>query len=192
MREMSVGFYFDMTRCIGCRACQVACKDKNRLDVGTIFRYAKTFSVGTFPDVEGYSYSASCNHCGTPACMAVCPTGAIFRADDGTVIIDQDVCEGDAACTKACPYGVPQLLPSGKANKCDGCYAIREAGGQPACVTACPNRALDFGDYDELKKQYGPDLVSEIAILPGDTTAPSLLIKPKEAATKTSFVEVAW
>ena len=190
---MSVGFYFDMTRCTGCRACQVACKDKNRLDVGTVFRYAKTFSVGSFPSVSGYSYSASCNHCGAPACMAACPTGAIYRADDGTVIIDQEVCTGEASCTTACPYGIPQILPSGKAGKCDGCYAIREAGGQPACVAGCPNRALDFGDFDELKAKYGADLVSEVAVRPSaDTTAPSLLIKAKDAANDTNYVEVNW
>ena len=60
---MGIGFYFDMTRCTGCRACQVACKDKNRLDVGTIYRHAQTFSVGSFPNVSAYSYSCICNHC---------------------------------------------------------------------------------------------------------------------------------
>lgn len=78
-----LGFYFDMTRCIGCRACQVACKDKNRLEVGVIFRNAHTYSVGTFPSVHCYSYSGTCYHCAEPACVERCPTGAMYRAEDG-------------------------------------------------------------------------------------------------------------
>ena len=112
---MSIGFYFDMSRCTGCRACQVACKDKNRLEVGTIYRNAHTFSVGSFPEVKCYSYSASCNHCESPACMAACPTGAIDKREDGAVILDREVCKGDGACVEACPYGVPKLWEDGKA-----------------------------------------------------------------------------
>lgn len=69
---MSVGFYFDMTRCAGCRACQVACKDKNRLDVGVRYREAHSFTIGQFPSVQGYSYSFGCNHCEDPICLANC------------------------------------------------------------------------------------------------------------------------
>ena len=85
---MAFGFYFDMTRCIGCRACQVACKDKNRLEVGTLYRNVKSYTVGTFPNVKSYSYSGSCNHCENPICLANCPTGAISKAEDGTVVQD--------------------------------------------------------------------------------------------------------
>ena len=81
---MAVGFYFDMQRCTGCRACQVACKDKNRLDVGTILRNAHTYCVGSFPEVKCYSVSQSCNHCEQAACLENCPAGAIYRAPDGT------------------------------------------------------------------------------------------------------------
>lgn len=163
------------------------------MDVGTIYRHAKTFSVGKFPSVTAYSYSASCNHCESPACFSACPTGAIEKREDGAVVIDREACSGDGSCTKACPYGIPQILPDGKAGKCDSCYLIREAGGKPACVAACPNRALDFGELDDLAKKYGPDCVSEIAILPSaDTTKPSLLISAKEAATETGFVDVNW
>lgn len=190
---MAIGYYFDMTRCTGCRACQVACKDKNRLDVGTIYRHAATFSVGEFPKVSAYSYSATCNHCAAPACAAACPTGAIETRKDGAVVINREKCSGDGSCTKACPYGIPQILPDGKAGKCDSCYMIREAGGLPACVAACPNRALDFGDVEELTKKYGPDCVKEIAILPSaETTKPNTLIKAKEAASDPAFVEVNW
>ena len=190
---MTLGYYFDMTRCVGCKACQVSCKDKNRLNVGTIFRNVKTYSVGKFPDTKVYSYSASCNHCESPACMAACPADAIFRSDDGMVIIDQELCISCEACVVACPYGIPQIMPDGKVNKCDSCYAIRQAGGKPACVANCPDRALDFGDLDELKAKYGSDLVSEIAILPSkDITNPSVLINAKPAATSKDFVDVNW
>lgn len=186
---MSVGFHFDMTRCTGCRACQVACQDKNRLEVGTVFRNAHSYTVGDYPDVMGYSYSYSCNHCEDPACMKKCPTGAIYKADDGTVIIDQDVCEGKQKCIKACPYSVPVLLSSGKANKCDGCYAIRQAGG----VGACPNRALDFGDVNDMIAKYGSDFVNEIAVLPSaDETQPNTMINAKDAAFEDGYKEIMW
>ena len=107
---MALGFYFDMTRCIGCRACQVACKDKNRLDVGTIYRTADSYEVGTFPKVKMYSFSTSCNHCQNPACVSACPVGAMYKAEDGTVLHDDKLCIGCQACVSACPYDVPQYI----------------------------------------------------------------------------------
>ena len=83
---MSVGFYLDQSRCTGCRACQVVCKDKNRLEVGTLYREAHSYTVGEFPKVQGFSYTFSCNHCEDPVCLKNCPTGAIYKAADGTVI----------------------------------------------------------------------------------------------------------
>jgi len=192
---MSLGYYFDMTRCVGCRACQLACKDKNRLEIGIVFRNAKTYSVGSYPNTKMYSFSASCNHCATPACQVVCPTGAIFRSDDGMVILDKELCIGIScgACISACPYENPQALPDGTAIKCDSCYAIRQAGGLPSCVANCPDRALDFGDLEDLKRKYGSGLVSEIAVLPPkETTLPSLLIKARDAALSKDFIEVDW
>ena len=192
---MAFGFYFDMTRCIGCRACQVACKDKNRLGVGTLYRGVKSYTVGTFPDVKTYSYSASCNHCEDPICMKNCPVGAIKKAEDGTVIQDQEKCIGCRMCVKSCPYGHPKYFPEkGVSGKCDGCYGIRANGGQPACVAGCPNRALDFGDVDELRAKYGDDLnVGTIVVLPSpDETHPNVLIKAKDCSFDESAVELTW
>ena len=180
---MALGFYFDMTRCVGCRACQIACKDKNRLDVGTILRNAKTYSTGSFPKVKTYSYSASCNHCENPACVAACPTGATYKAEDGTVQHDKDKCIGCQACALACPYHHPQLVEETmKIARCDSCAYLRAKGMNPACVDACPSRALDFGDLDELRAKYGEDLVSALPILPESETGPNVLIKAKECA----------
>lgn len=189
---MSVGFYFDMSRCTGCRACQVACKDRNRLDVGTIFRNAKTYSVGQFPAVKAYSVSTSCNHCESPACVANCPTGAMQIADDGTVVHDDEMCIGCEACVNACPYDVPKLLPSEIVGKCDGCYSIRQNGGIPSCVGGCATRSLDFGDVDELKEKYGPDLVTEITVWPDGGTGSNTQMKTKQVALETNPTEIRW
>ena len=192
---MAVGFYFDMTRCIGCRACQVACKDKNRLEVGTLYRDVKTYTVGTFPDVTSYSYSFGCNHCENPVCLNNCPTGAIYKAEDGTVIQDQSLCIGCRMCVMSCPYGQPQYFEElGVSGKCDGCYGIRQAGGEPACVAGCPNRALAFGDIDELRAEFGGDLdEGTIVVLPSpDQTQPNVLIKTKEAAFDPNYTELTW
>lgn len=192
---MAVGYYFDMTRCIGCRACQVACKDKNRLEVGVIYRNAHTYTVGSYPKVEMYNFTASCNHCEKPACLENCPVSAIYKADDGTVIQDQSRCIGCKTCVMSCPYGHPKYIEDkGVSGKCDGCYGLRAAGGKPACVAGCPNRALDFGDVDELKKKYGDNLDNgTITILPSrDETEPNVYIKTKEAAFEKSYQELNW
>lgn len=192
---MAFGFYFDMTRCIGCRACQVACKDKNRLEVGTLYRNVKSYTVGTFPNVKSYSYSGSCNHCENPICLANCPTGAISKAEDGTVVQDQNKCIGCRMCVMSCPYGHPQYFPEKSVSgKCDGCYGLRANGDQPACVAGCPNRALDAGDVDELRKKYGNDLdKGTIVVLPSpDLTQPNLLVKTKDLAFDSSAVELTW
>ena len=73
--------------CTGCRTCQVACKDKNRLDVGTLFREVKSYEVGSYPDVTFYHMTMSCNHCENPACVSACPVGAMYVAEDGTVLL---------------------------------------------------------------------------------------------------------
>ena len=192
---MAVGFYFDMTRCIGCRACQVACKDKNRLEVGPLYREVKSYTVGTFPDVVSYSYSFGCNHCENPICLHNCPTGAIYKAEDGTVIQDQSLCIGCRMCVMSCPYGQPKYLEElGVSGKCDGCYGIRQAGGEPACVAGCPNRALAFGDIDELRAEFGDDLdEGTIVVLPSpEETQPNLLIKTKECAFDGNYRELTW
>ena len=180
------GFYFDQTACIGCKTCQIACRDKNNLyNVGEIIRDVETIEEGEFPNVRYYSISRSCNHCEMPMCMANCSTGAITKDEDtGVVIIDEEMCIGCKNCVEACPYCEPIYLEeTGVVTKCDSCIKLREKGEQPACVAACPLRALDFGDLDELRAKYGDDLVSDIKGLPSSSeTTPSLLIKARDVA----------
>lgn len=192
---MAVGFYFDQTRCIGCRACQIACKDKNRLDVGTLYRTVSTYTNGSFPDVSMYNCTLACNHCEDPACLKNCPVGAIYKAPDGTVVQDQSMCVGCRMCVMSCPYHAPKYIEEKHVSgKCDGCYGLRQEGSLPACVAGCPNRALDFGDIEELKKKHGDDLDNgSITVLPSpDLTHPNILIKTKDCAFEKDCKELNW
>ncbi|MEG0417987.1 4Fe-4S dicluster domain-containing protein [Gordonibacter sp.] len=185
----SLGFYFNQENCIGCRACQVACVDRNDLAVGHLYRRVSSFETGKYPEARVYHYSAACNHCEKPACAANCPSGALQKADDGTVQRDKEVCIGCGTCVESCPYEVPILLEDQHiSGKCDSCKAFRDQGANPVCVDACPMRALDFGDLDELAAKHGGDLVSALPILPSpDETVPSLLVAPRAAALATEY-----
>ena len=184
-----LGFYFNMVECMGCKACQIACKDKNDLKVGELFRKVLNFECGVYPNVGGFYLSVSCNHCAEAKCVRGCPTGAMHYAEDGTVQHNKDLCIGCRYCVCNCPYSVPQYLEDKNiVGKCDACKDLRDAGENPACVDACPMRTLKFGDLDELKRQYGPDLVSEITVLPlAEVTKPSLLMKANIYALDPSY-----
>jgi anaerobic dimethyl sulfoxide reductase subunit B (iron-sulfur subunit) len=182
------GFFFDMTACIGCRTCQIACKDKNDLKVGIIFRQARTFETGAYPNPGVYHYSGTCNHCANPKCVEGCPTGAMHVDTDGTVQHDKAKCIGCRYCTWACPYGVPKFIKEiGKVSKCDACKEQRDKGENPVCVDACPMRALEWGDTEELKMKHG-DTVKDLPILANSAiTNPSVVIKPKALAQQKDF-----
>ena len=183
---MKYGFYFNMQRCVGCGACQIACKDKFDIQVyGPRPRRVDTFESGEFPNASVFTTSIACNHCDNPACVRVCPTGAMFKsAEDGLVLHDDSRCIGCKSCIMGCPYEAPQFIEEkGIVVKCDTCYALREKGDLPICVGGCAQRALDFGDVEELKAKYGPELVSECAAMPGaDLTNPNVYIRPRAAA----------
>jgi anaerobic dimethyl sulfoxide reductase subunit B (iron-sulfur subunit) len=185
-----LGFYYDNTLCAGCRACQVACKDRNDLKVGILYRAVRDFETGKFPNPGFYHYSGTCNHCAEPKCVKGCPTGAMHVAEDGTVQHDKDLCIGCRYCIWNCPYSVPQYLEEKNiVGKCDSCKDLRDQGEETVCVTACDMRALKFGDLDELTAKYGSSLVKELPILPlANITEPSLLIKPRAAALVPYYV----
>ena len=187
-----IGFYYNQAKCSGCKTCQVACKDKNRLEVGVVLREVRSYQVGTYPNVKMYHYSATCNHCQVPACMSVCPVGAITKSeDDGTVVLDPEVCIGCEACLTECPYEVPRLdEETGLVHKCDGCVELRAKGYQPACVEACPYRALDFGDVEELEEKYGSDFVTALPAQGEGNTGPNTLIKAKPVALEELGVQI--
>jgi len=116
----------------------------------------------------------------------------MYYANDGTVQHDDKKCIGCRYCTWNCPYGAPQYIEdNGIVGKCDSCKELRDAGGNPVCVDACLMRCLDFGDLDELREKYGPDLVQELPILPASNiTNPSLLVNPKPCSLAENYREM--
>ncbi|WP_048600440.1 DMSO/selenate family reductase complex B subunit [Rubeoparvulum massiliense] len=186
-----LGFYIEQNRCIGCRACQVACKDKNDLEVGVLFRKVKEVEYGSFvqqgdaylPNVGAYYISISCNHCTDPKCVENCPTGAMYkREEDGVVLVNPDVCVGCRYCTMACPYGAPQFIEElGQVRKCNFCLELIANGEQPACVGACPTRCIHYGPIDELREKFGG--TADLYGLPSsEITHPNILFNPHKDA----------
>ena len=147
----------DLNRCTGCLACTVACKAQNGVPVGNF--WIRTMRVGPtvkedgsgqFPDVDMYFLPMQCQHCSSPECTTVCPTGASTKTADGTVQIDKELCIGCGACISACPYGVRYLNAElNVVEKCTLCSQLTEQGELPACVAQCGARARFFGDLDE-------------------------------------------
>ena len=190
---MQYGFYFDGTRCTGCKTCVLACKDNKDLTSEQAFRQVYEFegNDGFTADAAGaytvasftYYVSSACNHCASPACVANCPVGSMQKNEEtGLVYNDPETCIGCGTCANTCPYGAPQVdAEIKKSIKCDGCHARVEAGEMPICVNACPQRALEFGDIEELRAKYGD--TAAIAPLPDpSTTTPSVCINPPVCA----------
>ena len=152
--DVQFGFIHNNVDCIGCRACEIACKDKNGLPPGPRFRRVQYIEGGTYPEVFAYKVNMSCNHCAEPACLPACPTGAIWkRKDNGVVDIDSTLCIGCRRCEAACPYGAPQWDPESETvKKCNMCIDELEAGRKPYCVMACMMRVLDIGPIDQLRE----------------------------------------
>jgi formate dehydrogenase iron-sulfur subunit len=171
-----MGFFTDTTVCIGCKACEVACKSWNQLPAnqgdalvmtgdsydntgrldGTHWRHVKF--IEQFPaDREGGRWlmmSDVCKHCVQAPCLEVCPTNAIVRTEFDTVVIQSDVCNGCRLCIAACPFGVIEINPaSNTAQKCTLCHDRMQNGLVPACAQACPTESIQFGPIVELKSR---------------------------------------
>jgi formate dehydrogenase iron-sulfur subunit len=163
------GFFTDATVCIGCKACEVACKEWNDIPadgyVWTGQSYDHTGALGhsTWRHVQFVEHerdgmpawdflSDVCKHCERAGCLDACPTGAIVRTEFGGVFIQPDVCNGCGYCVVTCPFGVVGRRPDdGRAFKCTFCYDRQKAGLRPACATACPTESIQFGDLEELR-----------------------------------------
>jgi formate dehydrogenase iron-sulfur subunit len=174
-----VGFFTDTTVCIGCKACEVACKEWNLVpDDGLVFTgdsydntselNADTWRHVAFVEqrvarddgtgVRWLMSSDVCKHCTHAGCLDVCPTGAIMRTEFGTVVIQDDVCNGCGYCVVACPFGVigkRETGGDGGMHKCTLCYDRLQDGLEPACAKACPTDSIQFGPLDELLERAG-------------------------------------
>ncbi|MCW5942076.1 MAG: 4Fe-4S dicluster domain-containing protein [Fimbriimonadaceae bacterium] len=161
----------DLTRCIGCDACTLACKQENGTPMDVFFARVLNIEAGTFPNVKRVYLPVLCNHCEDAPCLKGCPNKAIFRRPDGIVLIDQDRCRGTGACVAACPYGNVYLVRSDRwylnedeayerdyvkprlnqnvARKCTYCAHRVDQSLDPACVVACPTTARIFGDLED-------------------------------------------
>lgn len=185
------GFFTDTSICIGCKACEVACKEWNQVPedgldwLGTSYDNTGGLGASTWrhvafieqpvssragskdsqnsnsndrPDFRWLMSSDVCKHCTLAGCLDVCPTGALFRTEFGTVVVQDDVCNGCGYCVPACPFGVIARRSGGHgtknvgiAQKCTLCYDRLGAGLTPACAQACPTASIQFGDVDELR-----------------------------------------
>jgi formate dehydrogenase iron-sulfur subunit len=181
-----VGFFTDTSVCIGCKACEVACKEWNLVPedglnwTGESYDNTSELGANTWRHVAFVEQSGEpgdalrwlmssdvCKHCTHAACLDVCPTGALFRTEFGTVVVQEDVCNGCGYCVPACPFGVidRRELPTverpkpfaGKADgrvwKCTLCYDRLKGGHEPACAKACPTESIQFGPLDELRER---------------------------------------
>ena len=202
-----VGFFTDTSLCIGCKACEVACKEWNRipgspkgfsghsydntLDLGAdTWRHVafieqrkevgldanggeliqtaaldgliEQAGLGTYQDGEGMRWlmaSDVCKHCTDAACLEVCPTGALFRTEFGTVVVQEVICNGCGYCVPACPFGVlDKRKEDGRVWKCTLCYDRLKDDREPACAQACPTNSIQFGELDELRERAGARL----------------------------------
>lgn len=194
-----MAFYFDGTRCTGCKTCEMSCKDFNDLSVGLAFRNVLEATLGeTTKDASGaiattcvsYPVSMACNHCDTPICFEKCPQSAIIKdADTGLMSIDEEKCIGCGTCAIVCPYGAPKVDEERKkAVRCNGCAERVAAGEKPVCVEACPARALDFGTVEEMEKLGERANIAPLAD-PSETT-PNFFIKASVDAQPVGGAEV--
>ncbi len=172
-------FLTDSTLCIGCKACEVACKEWN--DVGddgldwSGYSYDNTGAVGAStwrhvkfveetpiagfggnaPHQASWTFSSDvCKHCEEAGCLEACPTGAIVRTEFGGVFVQPDICNGCAYCVVSCPFGVvAKNEKDGRAFKCTFCYDRQKVGLKPACAQACPTESIQFGEIEQLREK---------------------------------------
>ncbi len=173
----TTAFLTDSTLCIGCKACEVACKEWNEVSADgfdwsglsydntgalghSTWRHVKFVEGTPQPGLGGnagdfmsWEFSSDvCKHCEVAGCLEACPTGSIVRTEFGGVYVQPDICNGCAYCVVSCPFGVIQRNPEdGRAFKCTFCYDRQKVGLEPACAKACPTESIKFGPLEELQ-----------------------------------------
>jgi formate dehydrogenase iron-sulfur subunit len=178
-RVATTAFLTDSTICIGCKACEVACKEWNQVPADgytwsglsydntlalghSTWRHVKFVEREATPGLGGnagqqpsWEFSSDvCKHCEHAGCLEACPTGSIVRTEFGGVFVQPDICNGCGYCVVGCPFGVIDRRPDdGRAFKCTFCYDRQKAGLKPACATACPTESILFGDIDDLRRR---------------------------------------
>lgn len=169
-------FYYDSTVCLGCGACQVACQSSHGLLPEEFFR-----RVVTWRDTEGRlrPFSGACNHCANPACVAACPTGAMYRDEGAGVVLHNDgLCIGCGCCIWNCPYGAVSISKTrGVSQKCDSCQDRRKEGLPPACVTACPMGALGWDRPGAAEAGPGWQQLAAPFLPAAEQTEPSTMVR---------------
>ncbi len=198
-------FFFDQTKCVGCKTCTVACKMYYDVKPGAVsYRNHLTYEADN--GVGGYyNFVQACNHCEDPACLTACGVQAISKRPDGIVEVDRNKCQNLRTCISACPFAQPGIAddkqePLSKETwmikhpmqKCNMCVELLDKGEETVCVAACPAHAIYVGDYDEIMRTY-PDVEQ---ITPGkfpyayenntNDTNPSLLVRPNNKILKIS------
>jgi formate dehydrogenase iron-sulfur subunit len=182
------GFLTDSTLCIGCKACEVACKEWNELPAdgfdwsGLSYDNTMTLGASTWrhvkfvegeptiglgghsPENLSWGFSSDvCKHCERAGCLEACPTGSIVRTETGAVFIQPDVCNGCGYCVVSCPFGVvTKRMDDGRAFKCTFCYDRQRANLEPACAKVCPTEAIAFGPLETLRER-GAQRMTELA-----------------------------
>ena len=170
-----LGMVIDLKKCIGCHTCTIACKAAHGTPPGIFWNLVIDQEVGTYPSVKRQFIPRPCMHCEKAPCIDACPTGASYKCEDGTVLIEEKKCVGCRQCILACPYGARYfnqgkggyfksgLIPPeeiynqdrepGVVEKCDFCAAKVKRGEEPVCITACPLQARSFGDLEDQKSE---------------------------------------
>jgi len=150
---MSKGMLIDLTKCLGCNACTVACKTANPVKEGMFRTRIEEHEVGVSPNVTVSFVKNACKHCLKPSCVSACTVGALQKMADGPVVYNSDKCIGCRYCMYACPFSVPKFDWNSQLSlieKCDMCISRTDGGEGPACAEACPFGAITYGERDEL------------------------------------------
>lgn len=187
-------FHFDMTKCIGCKCCVVACNEQNGNSADILWRRVGEIEGGTYPNTFRHYLSMGCNHCLEPTCLSGCPVDA-YSKDDVTGIVrhSADACIGCQYCTWNCSYGVPQFNPErGIVGKCDMCYGRLQLGQEPACASACPESAIEIEIVNvlEWRKQYRTSANSPGMPSADDSLSTTRITLPAKLPTNTQKVDV--